>query len=180
MTGSLTVAKMEPESGQPCREPLAMTKRTAPFRTTLHSLGFFLLLIATAAAADSSLKIKVELASATLDGAQAQLDVLDDLGSGGVVTDERPVARPRRVPLDAVDVARSLVRHSDGVVAHHEVLKVPPARRVCRKLDPAAPHVSGVPPRDHVFPSDIVREGSKVGEEAVNEPVLDLQSLAIV
>ena len=151
---------------------------------TLNFPSFSILLLfttpaaaaAAAASAGQTIDIKVELPPATSDGAQAQLDVLDDLGRGGVVTDERRVARrPRRVPLDAVGVARGPLRLPDRVVAHHEVLQIPLARRVCRKLDPPAAHVSGVAPRDDVFPPDVVREGSEVGEEAVDEAVLDLQ-----
>ena len=120
---------------------------------------------AAAASAGQTIDIKVELPPATSDGAQAQLDVLDDLGSGRVVTDERrSVRRLRRpvVPLQTVDVARRPLRLSDGVVAHHEVLKV--ARRIPRKLDPAAAHVSGVAPRDHILPFHVVRERAEVGE----------------
>ena len=143
---------------------------------TLNFPSFSILLLFTtpaaaaaasaAASAGQTIDIKVELPPATSDGAQAQLDVLDDLGSGRVVTDERrSVRRLRRpvVPLQTVDVARRPLRLSDGVVAHHEVLKVA-QRRIPRKLDPAAAHVGRVAPRDDILPFHVVRKRAEVGE----------------
>ena len=128
---------------------------------------------------------EVELAPATPDRPQAQLDVLDDLRAGRVVADERggPVVVRLLIILGAVgDVARGPLGLPDGVVAHHEVLEGVPRGGVSRELDPAAAHVGGVAPRDDVvLPSDVVhrRQGAEVGEEAVDEPVLDLRSLAL-